>query len=445
MAKKKATAKLKSSEASVTKTPAKSVSTQRKAAADNVAAAIQLSGKPEPVKVSTAKAQLPGISHQPTGPEESWRQSLAARVTAFEHMTPAYMLDDNFFFLDWNPAFDELFAKPLKIKRRTTHGGDFIAELVNPVAILKRATQVFDKEPKPLVDVESLQLISKKYGKLDFRKVAVQVTDDDARVTAWTVYLNIESCERADLLWADLERRLESELNWSQYAVSYDKLLLNFPEYQNLLDGLVARVSGRQRCLDLGAGTGNATLRLLQSDERREVCAVEPNHAMAKQLISKVEQLENSTSSSYFSRVQILKESILRLDEFSRIVRPGSYDAALMMNVLYAVDDPQKCLQRVAALLKPGGVLVLSTSHRDTSVDNLFATLAASLKAKGLFEQLRTNFDDARARHEEMTASIHRDTKADIRSFVEKAGFKITEWCDSAYAGAVVIVQAEKL
>jgi len=153
-------------------------------------------------KASTAYAQLPGVSSEPTGPAESWRQSVAARAVAFENTIPASMLDDNFFFLDWNSAFDELFAKPLKLKRRTNHVGDFVAELVNPVAVLKRAATVFDRDPKPLVDIEPLQLLSKIYGRMDFRKVAVQVTDSDARLTAWAVYLNLESCEKPDLHWA---------------------------------------------------------------------------------------------------------------------------------------------------------------------------------------------------------------------------------------------------
>ena len=396
-------------------------------------------------KASTAYASLPGVSSEPTGPAESWRQSMAARSVSFENTIPAYLLDENFFFLDWNLAFDELLAKPLKLKRRTNHAGDFVAELVNPVAVLKRAGTVFDKDPKPLVDLEPLQLISKTYGRIDFRKVAVQITDSDARLTAWAVYLNIESCEKPDLLWGDLQHRLESELHWSRYAVSYDKLLLNFPEYNSLLDSIVNRVSYSSKVLDLGAGTGNATLRLLQADDKMLVDSVELNHAMAQQLITKVEVLENSTSMSYFSRLQLLKESILQLDEFPKLLRPGSYDAALMVNVLYAVDDPQKCMEKVAKLLRRGGKVVISTPHQQTDVDHLFDVLRKSLEDQGLFDSLRSNFDDARQRHEEMISKIHRDTKADIRSYIETAGFRITDWQDPVYADAVVVVEAEKL
>ena len=44
-----------------------------------------------------------------------------------------------------------------------------------------------------------------------------------------------------------------------------------------------------------------------------------------------------------------------------------------------------------------------------------------------------------------MISKIHRDTKADIRSYIETAGFRITDWQDPVYADAVVVVEAEKL
>ena len=39
---------------------------------------------------------------------------------------------------------------------------------------------------------------------------------------------------------------------------------------------------------------------------------------------------------------------------------------------------------------------------------------------------------------------IHRDTKEDIRRYVEEAGLEIHDWRDSEYADAVVVVTAVK-
>jgi len=69
---------------------------------------------------------------------------------------------------------------------------------------------------------------------------------------------------------------------------------------------------------------------------------------------------------------------------------------------------------------------------------------AESIEQQGLFETLRSNFDDAKQRHDEMMSKIHRDSKADIHGYIENAGFKITDWQDAEYAEAVVVVEAEK-
>ena len=125
---------------------------------------------------------------------------------------------------------------------------------------------------------------------------------------------------------------------------------------------------------------------------------------------------------------------------------PGAYfDAAVMINVLYAVDDRLKCLRQVHRLLKPGGCIVLSTSHSETDLDRLFSKIQDVLKSKGKWEKLKDDFRHARSSHDEMDALIHRDTKEDIRSYVEKAGFSIKKWFDYEYVGAVVIVVAEKI
>ena len=115
-----------------------------------------------------------------------------------------------------------------------------------------------------------------------------------------------------------------------------------------------------------------------------------------------------------------------------------------MINVLYSIDDRENCLKRVHCILKPGGILALSTAHKETDVAKLFDAIRRQLTDKGLYEELRENVEDAYRRHEEMEELIHRDTKEDIRRYIETVGFEIKDWHDSEYVDAVVVIKAVK-
>ena len=85
---------------------------------------------------------------------------------------------------------------------------------------------------------------------------------------------------------------------------------------------------------------------------------------------------------------------------------------------------------------------MLSTPHRDTDVKKVLKKLRDVLQTKGLFESLAEEFETAKLVHGKMDHLIHRDTKEDIRRYVEEAGLEIRDWRDSEYADAVVVVTA---
>jgi len=363
-----------------------------------------------------------------------WTSVAGVRQPIFDLLGPTYFLDDTYHFLDWNPAFDELVAKQLDL-RRGWHAGTFVQQLRNVAEVAERSKKVFGSGKIPLIDTEVLEFDSEKYGLIKFRKIASRIADEHGRIKAWSVNLNILEAEKDMELWGDLEERLAREINWSKYALSYDKLLLNFDDYLELIDKIIREVGDARRCIDVGAGTGNGTLRLLDARPDREVWAVDYNETMLQYLRNKAQEMPE-----IHGRLAILKEDIQRLDEY-----PESYfDAAIMINVLYAVDDRVKCLRQVHRLLKLGGRIVLSTSHKGTDLDRLFSRMREVLQSKGLWEELQDDHRQARARHEKMDALIHRDTKEDIRSYLEQAGFSVRNWYDDEYVGAVVIVVAEK-
>ncbi len=375
---------------------------------------------------------FPGIDKPPVPTESRWGVVQGARRAILELIGPTYVLDHTFHFLDWNSTFDELVAKPLGL-RRGQQAIEFIRQLTNCTEVIERSKQVFGSGKDPLVDLELLHYDSKKYGIILFQKLAAQIADAQGVPAAWSVHLNVLVAEKTQELWEDIKARLEREVNWSRYAMSYDKLLLPFDDYVALLDLAVAMVGNARRCVDLGAGTGTATLKLLDADKRREVWAVESNEGMLEYLRSKIRAADED-------RLTIVKEDVLRLEDL-----PQSYfDAAILINVLYTVEDRHACLEQVHRILRPGSTLALSTPHRETDVKKLFARMREVLEKKGLFESLKMNFEAAKLVHEKMTDLIHRDTKDDIRQMIEQAGFTIDDWRDGEYAGAVVVVKAIK-
>jgi len=385
------------------------------------------------------RTDLSGVDKPADVPMEiRWRIVNAARKAVLDLTGPTYLLDANFHFLDWNPAFDEVVAKPLRLLRGT-HAENFIIALENSREVIARAQQRFqESQGMPLVDCEVLRIKTPRHGLISFRKIAVQIAETAEHGLVWSVHLNIEQAENGNRLWEDLERRLTAETNWSRYAESYDQMLLHFPEYDKLLSQVSDLLGNAKRCADLGAGTGNSTLRLLANHPERLVSAFESNETMLQYLRAKLVKAENVNA---VPRVTIYKGDLtLSLREFPE----NSFDGALMLNVLYAVDDPGRCLSEVFRVLQPDACLALSTPHSETDVARLFNVIRRDLKAQGLYAQLRSAVEDAEDRHNQMMANIRRDTRENVIEYLEKAGFEIGKRIDSAYADAVMIVQARK-
>ncbi|HMB06386.1 MAG TPA: TIR domain-containing protein [Isosphaeraceae bacterium] len=391
--------------------------------------------------VIIADFELPGEEKKPTALQDRDRFVQDTRQPILDLIAPTYILDKHFYFLDWNPAFDEVVAKPLKLVRGLHHVRLFVQALANCEEVIRHAKETFGGERQPLTDTELLVFDSDqheppRYGTIRFQKIAAQITDECGGIRGWSVSLNVLEAGDARRLWTDIMARIEQEVGWTHYAVVYDSLLLRFPEYRDLIALVASKVGGARRCLDLGAGTGNGAIRLLESDPAREVWAVEINETMLRHFRAKIA----SSGVDYSDRLTILKDNLLRLDALPA----KSFHGAVMINVLYAIGDRSECLGNVNRVLKPGGVLALSTPHRKTDVDRLFSRLREVLEAQDVFDQYQEQFNAVLERHVAMDELIHRDTLDDTARLLTEAGFTVEEMIPDQYVGAVAVIKAVK-
>jgi ubiquinone/menaquinone biosynthesis C-methylase UbiE len=388
---------------------------------------------PRPERTTAGdRLKLPGEDN-PAPPAGVWYDQIRPVLHQAIHYTvPTYYLDTDLNMVDWNIAFDLVFSK-LGGRLRDKHVLNFINELENFDEVMGHAqefTRQVDEGRIPFIDVEPLVYASEKYGEVRFSKVAAQLHGPDGIPRGWSVSLIIREIGDGDSFIKDLLDEARKDKLWGVYSASYDRVLLEYEPYQQLIKDVTGVVSGtRKSVVDLGAGTGNTTKALLAAEH--SVTAVENNLGMLDRLRAK----------RLAGKLTVVKSSVESLTTLA----DQSFDAAVMVNVLYAVDDPLACLQGVSRILKPNGVLGLSTTHSRTQLDRLLGSIKARLKEKGQFDRLAADYqvvyDANKAIEKDIATRYSRD---DYRNWVKAAGFAITRDVPEAYEGAVMLIWAQK-
>jgi ubiquinone/menaquinone biosynthesis C-methylase UbiE len=395
-------------------------------------------------EIILAESDLLGTNSTPTDPKIAKVTQLRASsgVSAngpnYLHVIgPTYILDKNYNFINWNTAFENIVAHPLSLVRGS-HVGSFLKQLRNYDSVFKRSNERFVPGSIPTVDIEVLEYDSPEYGLIIFNKIAAQVLGANGRLRAWCVSLNVSSVQRPREFWRAMEDALRRDLNWSRYALSYDKIISEFTDYQKLLNMVVGKVGTAKSCADLGAGTGNVTMKLLNADPARRVLAIEKNEGMVDILQRKLDEAVGLRGRAVLYKGDI---TTCLMEE-----KEKSLDACLMLNVLFALEHPKEALAAVSRVLRSGGILSLSTSHKDTDVRKLFGKMQADLQNRGHWdERTAATWEDAFTRNLDMRDMITRHSKDEIRQLVEASGLKVEEYHPSEYVDCVVVVKAIKL
>ena len=137
---------------------------------------------------------------------------------------------------------------------------------------------------------------------------------------------------------------------WDQGAHLHDEIYAQSIPYHRSHQAIVDLLptAGSLRILDLGAGTGLLSQRLLKRIPGSSVTCVDFSPRMIAQCQHRLEQ--------YGSRAELLCADIRDW------IPPTSYDAVVACNSLvYKEIDVGKCYSKYAEALRPGGVLLNST------------------------------------------------------------------------------------
>ena len=391
--------------------------------------------------------QLPGsLAPEYSALELARINKLLVRPSAYP-MTPMYMLDRDYRILDWNEAFSLAFDRTLEGRQ-----GQSILEwtyhLDNFQEVLDHGEIVFaDPERPPTIDVEEIVYTSLRYGRLKAIKRAYQIPDDNGACLAWLITLDLDFShpnEKSRYRY-ELLRLMGLDQLWSEYAISYDRVLTNTRVYRELIDTLIGNIGPLRpidsdaRVLDLGAGTGNLSLRLMDRLSNRTVFALDNNRVMLEFLRDKCREVLREDELG--PGVVAIKQDVTSLFGL-----PDSYfDCVIANNVFYALPDPEASLEAVFRVLKPGGELRASGPKYNTDLEILFKRIHKDLDASGKLSEYREDFERVEQINKlRLGTLLHKWSVDDFCGLVKKFGFKIKHSSEDVYAGQSMLIVAEK-
>jgi SAM-dependent methyltransferase len=376
-----------------------------------------------------------GADAEPPGLDLWYKQLRPLLHQTPTYTTPTYFLDSNLNIIDWNIAFELIFAE-ITPTLQYRHVNELIARLANYESVFdhgREFTRKVHDGKLPLVDTERLVYRSRRYGDICMLKIATQLHESEGNIRGWAVALLPQTLDWP-LFQSDIHERIQNDKMWSIYAASYDKVLTDFPPYQKLLQDVASVVPGTAAsAIDAGAGSGNSTRVLL--DKGLRVTSVESNAAM-------IERMRDKRFDA--SQHRIIKASVEFLNTL-RTLQSGSFDAAISVNVLYSLDDPYACLTGLNRVLRPKGVLGFSTTHSEVHLDPLLAKIKEHLENRQELDDLAEDYERVHEINKRIENDIAKRHTADwYCDITESAGFEIVRREDFTYEGAVMLVHARK-
>ncbi len=233
-------------------------------------------------------------------------------------------------------------------------------------------------------------------------------------------------------------------VDWDRYARDYDHLARSNPAYQELIEDFEREIlrwnlSPHDVIADLGAGTGNFSLKAAQLFPDIDVIHVDQSREM------------NAVAQGKANRGQLHRMEIRRAELQSCSFLPGSLAAIVCVHALYAVPQPGVLLMRMHEWLRPGGMAYLADIGRSLPVRTWAAYLfRQNLARRGWLKTIAlmgrcwsVAVQNRRIALTRATGTYWRHSHEEFRRAVEAAGFVVLR-AHIAYNGITDVAIARK-
>jgi len=347
------------------------------------------------------------------------------RRPVLDLITPAYILDAESNFQDWNVAFDELVARPLQL--RLGMSSSLFADLET-------------RSRNALVECQTFEYKHPRFGRMVLQKTSSNLVDEKGMRKARVVHLNALKAEHLDLYWADITRRIEADILWSAYGMGVDNLWVTHKDYQEALGRLMQVARRGHAVLELGCGTGNLTLRLLKGKMPRQIWVNESVQTLLEKARRKFAEHYYLVEGENLPTLNVRKSVLDRLEDFE----DEKWDAVISFDGFHRMNSLKRGLRELSRVLKTKGELAFLAWHRQSSADEFLKQLRDHLESIGRLPDADTVYQSFAQTLRKLVPVLTKIERTELPALLERAGFGNVQIQDDLHSGHLLFVTATK-
>ncbi len=356
----------------------------------------------------------------------------------FQSNVPTFVLNHEQRFLDWNAAFDLVFSGATNV-RRGAHVSAWFEHLDNFKRVSKRQEKLFGEGILPITDRERATYVSPDYGRMVFTKIMTPIVDRmSGRILGWTVVLNVNSVGKREEFFERLYATLARETRKVRHAAAIDGLFKRYSAHRELLAVHMRQLVGKKRVLELGAGAGLLTKKLLASGAK--VTVVEAETELLRKL--------RDRCAEDAANLRCVRRDFGGLEDLPA----ERFDAVSLSFSTHRFADLGTTLKDAFKTLRSGGTLVLSglvpanAAGKPVSVETLFDHLRQGLESAGAYDEQKHQMNHVFERELELAseAAFAPRSLATLAELCRDAGFDVELAQDGHLGGNAALLLAKK-